>query len=79
MSTILQTTTIGLRWGFENRAVLKRENVFIAGLGAKRVLRPGGSFSIKANMDEIAENNHNQIERTRKRRAIEGVEDEIDC
>jgi pyridinium-3,5-bisthiocarboxylic acid mononucleotide nickel chelatase len=69
----VETTTIGLRWRIEARAVLAREVVTVAApdgeVGVKVVRRPGGLRSAKAEMDQVSGDDH--AARTRRRRAAE--------
>ena len=69
----VETTTIGLRWRIEARAVLAREVVTVAApdgeVGVKVVRRPGGLRSAKAEIDQVSGDNHTA--RTRRRRAAE--------
>jgi uncharacterized protein (DUF111 family) len=51
-----ETSTIGLRWHFEDRAVLPRRlRETGAGVRIKEVTRPGGRVSAKAESDDLAE------------------------
>jgi hypothetical protein len=54
-----ETSTIGLRWRFEERAVLEREldvkTIDGRSVGVKRVKRPTGGASAKAESDDVAE------------------------
>jgi pyridinium-3,5-bisthiocarboxylic acid mononucleotide nickel chelatase len=69
----VETTTIGLRWRIEARAVLAREVVTVAApdgeVGVKVVRRPGGLRSAKAEIDQVSGGDH--AGRTRRRRAAE--------
>ncbi|WP_289029653.1 LarC family nickel insertion protein [uncultured Paraglaciecola sp.] len=49
----IQTTTIGLRYRFETRAILKRELVSDAGQSFKRVSRPNQTDTKKIEHDEL--------------------------
>ena len=53
-----QTTTLGVRWHEVNRAVLARDAVRVLEGGGtvrvKRARRPGGGFTAKAEMDDVA-------------------------
>ena len=68
-----ETTTIGLRWRIEARAVLAREVVSVAAPGGevavKIVARPGGARTAKAEVDHVAAGGH--AARAEKRRAAE--------
>jgi pyridinium-3,5-bisthiocarboxylic acid mononucleotide nickel chelatase len=78
----VETTTIGLRWRIEARAVLAREMVTLAApegeVAVKLVTRPGGVRSAKAEVEHVRGDGH--AARTRRRRAaedraLEGEED----
>ena len=68
-----ETTTIGLRWRIEARAVLAREVVSVAApdgdVAVKIVARPGGARTAKAEVDHVAAGGH--AARAEKRRAAE--------
>ena len=68
-----ETTTIGLRWRIEARAVLAREAVTVAApdgeIAVKVVRRPGGVRTAKAEVDQVAGEGH--AGRAGKRRAAE--------
>jgi uncharacterized protein (TIGR00299 family) protein len=68
-----ETTTIGLRWRIEARAVLAREVVTVAAPGGdvevKVVTRPGGVRTAKAAVDQVAGEGH--ADRARRRRVAE--------
>jgi uncharacterized protein (DUF111 family) len=68
-----ETTTIGLRWRIEARAVLAREVVSIAApegeVAVKVVARPGGARTAKAETDQAAGAGH--AARAARRRAAE--------
>ena len=70
-----QTSTIGLRWGFESRAVLSREEAIVIHDGerwnAKIAARPDGTKTAKAEADDLAEHSHTRSERDRLRQTIE--------
>ncbi len=50
-----ETTTIGLRWRLEQRLVLPRTHVTRQGLRVKRVERPGGMTTAKAEIDDVVD------------------------
>ena len=66
-----ETTTIGVRFGTENRIVLDRhvETVGDGGRRVKRVARPSGS-SVKVEMDDLADAG-DHMARARRRRDVE--------
>jgi pyridinium-3,5-bisthiocarboxylic acid mononucleotide nickel chelatase len=68
-----ETTTIGLRWRIEARAVLSREVVSVAApegdVAVKVVVRPDGGRTAKAEASEVTGGGH--AERARRRRAAE--------
>ena len=70
-----QTSTIGLRWGFESRAVLSREEAIVIHDGerwnAKIATRPDGIKTAKVEADDLAEHSHTRSERDRLRQTIE--------
>jgi len=50
-----ETTTLGVRWTVEKRAILERHEIETAsGIGVKEALRPGGLMTIKAESDDLA-------------------------
>jgi uncharacterized protein (TIGR00299 family) protein len=69
----VETTTIGLRWRIEARAVLAREVVTLAApdgdVAVKLVTRPGGLHSAKAEIDHVRGESH--AARMSRRRAAE--------
>ena len=71
-----QTTTIGLRWRTEARVELERTEVTVAGHGAKRVHRPDGTVTTKADLDALARSAPDQAGRARLRRRIEREDDD---
>ena len=78
----VETTTIGLRWRIEARAVLAREVVTVAApdgeVAVKLVARPGGLRTAKAEIDQVAGDGH--AARSGRRRAAEArvLENEAD-
>jgi uncharacterized protein (TIGR00299 family) protein len=78
----VETTTIGLRWRLEARAVLAREVVAVAAQGdevaVKLVTRPDGLRTAKAEIDQVSGDGH--AARSKRRRAAEAraLEDEED-
>ncbi|HEX6112910.1 MAG TPA: LarC family nickel insertion protein [Geminicoccaceae bacterium] len=70
-----ETTTIGLRWRVEARAVLARQVVTVAApdgeVAVKLVTRPGGVRSAKAEVDHVRGEGH--AARARRRRAAEAT------
>ena len=78
----VETTTIGLRWRIEARAVLAREVVTLAApdgdVAVKLVTRPGGLRSAKAEVDDVRGEGHaarTSRRRAAEARALEGEED----
>jgi uncharacterized protein (DUF111 family) len=69
----VETTTIGLRWRIEARAVLAREAVTVTApdseVAVKVVTRPGGLRTAKAELDQVTGEEH--AARSRRRRAAE--------
>jgi pyridinium-3,5-bisthiocarboxylic acid mononucleotide nickel chelatase len=69
----VETTTIGLRWRIEARAVLAREAVMVTApdseVAVKVVTRPGGLRTAKAELDQVTGEEH--AARSRRRRAAE--------
>lgn len=50
-----ETTTLGVRWTVEKRAILERHEIETAsGIGIKEALRPGGLMTVKAESDDLA-------------------------
>jgi pyridinium-3,5-bisthiocarboxylic acid mononucleotide nickel chelatase len=83
----IETTTIGLRWRIEARAVLSREAASVHGpvgeIGVKVVRRPDGKRTAKAEIDALGQAGGGQGGRTRLRRAAESsaldaIEEEAD-
>jgi pyridinium-3,5-bisthiocarboxylic acid mononucleotide nickel chelatase len=83
----IETTTIGLRWRIEARAVLQREAVSVRAaegeIGVKLVRRPDGKRTAKAESHALGRAGGGQAGRTRLRRAAEAsaldaIEEEAD-
>ena len=70
-----ETTTLGLRWRIEARAVLARESMTVAGsereVAVKVARRPGGARTAKAEVDQIGAGPGGQAGRTRRRQDAE--------
>jgi uncharacterized protein (TIGR00299 family) protein len=70
-----ETTTIGLRWRLESRAVLAREAVSVATadgeLGVKVVTRPDGARTAKAEIEGVRDGPDGHAGRTGRRRHAE--------
>jgi len=70
-----ETTTLGLRWRIEARAVLPRESVTVAGsereVAVKVARRPDGARTAKAEVDHIGVGPGGQAGRARRRRQAE--------
>jgi hypothetical protein len=70
-----ETTTIGLRWRLEARAVLTRETVSIAtsegALDVKLVTRPGGERTAKAEIEPLRQGVDGHAARAGRRRGAE--------
>jgi uncharacterized protein (TIGR00299 family) protein len=70
-----ETTTIGLRWRIEARAVLARETVSVAtpegALGVKLVTRPGGGRTAKAEIEPLRDGPDGHAGRAGRRRDAE--------
>jgi uncharacterized protein (TIGR00299 family) protein len=70
-----ETTTLGLRWRIEARAVLPRESVMVAGaereVAVKLARRPGGVRTAKAESDHISAGPGGQAGRARRRQQAE--------
>jgi pyridinium-3,5-bisthiocarboxylic acid mononucleotide nickel chelatase len=78
----VETTTIGLRWRIEARAVLAREVVTVATpdgeVAVKMVARPGGLRTAKAEIDQVTGDGHaarSSRGRLAEARALENEED----
>lgn len=67
---LIETTTIGLRWRTEARAVLPRTRLEAEGVAVKVVTRPDGSRTAKAEVDSMREV-EGVLERARRRRSAE--------
>lgn len=65
-----ETTTIGLRYGLENRMMLERHVERVGDGRVKTTARPGGELSVKAEMDDLADAG-DQLARSRRRREVE--------
>jgi uncharacterized protein (TIGR00299 family) protein len=72
-----ETTTLGLRWRIEARAVLARESVTVLGaereVAVKVARRPGGARTAKAEVDHIGAGRGGQAGRARRRREAEAL------
>jgi uncharacterized protein (DUF111 family) len=70
-----ETTTLGLRWRIEARAVLHREQVMVAGttgaVAVKVARRPGGVRTAKAEAEHIGAGPGGQAGRARRRQQAE--------
>jgi hypothetical protein len=70
-----ETTTLGLRWRIEARAVLARASVTVGGpdgeVAVKVAWRPGGARTAKAEVDQIDAGPGGQAGRARRRREAE--------
>jgi hypothetical protein len=70
-----ETTTLGLRWRIEARAVLARESLKVAGLerevAVKVATRPGGARTAKAEIADIGIGPGGQAGRAERRRGAE--------
>ena len=73
----LETTTIGLRRRIEERTVLDRtsSSVLVNGfpVRVKKVLRPGGRRTVKAEADSISESAGPEADRSALRRKVEAI------
>jgi pyridinium-3,5-bisthiocarboxylic acid mononucleotide nickel chelatase len=69
----VETTTIGLRWRIEARAMLAREVVTVGApdgeVAVKVATRPGGLRTAKAELDQVTGAGH--VARSRRRRSAE--------
>lgn len=69
-----QTTTIGLRYRYEERMVLPRTELSgVADVSLKVVDRPGGGETAKAEMDDVARHADRHDDRQRLRRRVEAA------
>ncbi len=72
-----ETTTLGLRWRIEARAVLARESRTVAGaqgeVAVKVALRPDGTRTAKAEQDHIGAGPGGQAGRAGRRQAAEAL------
>jgi uncharacterized protein (DUF111 family) len=70
-----ETTTLGLRWHTERRAVLQRSiETYVGRAGSiqvKAAARPAGVLTGKAELDDVADASGGYAERTRLRREAE--------
>ncbi len=66
-----ETTTLGLRWRIEARAVLGREQVAVGDVGVKIATRPGGVRTAKSEIDQVAVGPGGQAGRARRRQEAE--------
>jgi uncharacterized protein (TIGR00299 family) protein len=66
-----ETTTLGLRWRIEARAVLAREQVTVGDVAVKVASRPGGVRTAKAEVDHVAIGPGGQAGRAERRRRAE--------
>jgi uncharacterized protein (DUF111 family) len=66
-----ETSTIGVRLRVERRIILKRDQLQKDGVRLKRVVRPDGGTTTKAEMDDLAAAG-DRAARERRRRALEG-------
>jgi hypothetical protein len=70
-----ETTTLGLRWRIEARAVLARDSVTVSGpqreVAVKVASRPGGARTAKAECDHIGIGPGGQAGRVERRRVTE--------
>lgn len=71
LACLSETATIGLRTRVEARTMLPREAVEVDGRRAKRVRRPGGASTIKAESDEVG-GAGDYAARAQRKRTIEG-------
>jgi uncharacterized protein (TIGR00299 family) protein len=78
----VETTTIGLRWRIEARAVLAREVVTVAApdgeVAVKVVTRPGGGATAKAELDQVTGEGHAARSRRRRAAEVRALENEED-
>lgn len=66
---LLETTTLGVRTERVERRVLPREEATVDGVRTKRVRRPDGTISVKADSDDVAALRGAAERRARKNRA----------
>jgi uncharacterized protein (TIGR00299 family) protein len=66
-----ETASIGLRWHITNRRILAREPIDAPDGGGKRVRRPDGTTTIKADADSLADAG-DYAARAARRRLVEG-------
>lgn len=68
----LETTTLGLRWRLEDRLVLERQLTRSEdGIAVKTARRPDGTFSAKAEADDVAKAARGHYERSQLRQKAE--------
>ncbi len=68
-----ETTTLGLRWRIEPRAVLRRASHTVGEVAVKVATRPDGTQSAKAEADHIGPGPGGQAGRARRRHAAEAL------
>lgn len=70
LAILEETTTLGVRVGTAERLLLAREEQLEDGVRVKRAMRPSGSQSVKAEMDDLSALPSAQ-QRSRRRREVE--------
>ncbi len=70
----LQTTTTGLRWRFEQRAMLARSEIEVEGYSGTEVMRPNNIPTMKIDMDQLAGAGDDHAARNGLRRWLEEPE-----
>jgi pyridinium-3,5-bisthiocarboxylic acid mononucleotide nickel chelatase len=75
----IETTTIGLRWRLEARAVLARELVAVDEATVKRVTRPGGARTAKAEIDAVRATSGGHAARAQRRLELESDALQSEC
>jgi uncharacterized protein (DUF111 family) len=68
-----ETTTLGLRWRVEPRAVLARARATVGEVAVKVAARPDGTRTAKAELDHIGPGPGGQAGRTGRRRRAEAL------